>query len=80
MRKPYLKYQADKVITDLVHRAAGSGSQELMIGCEILFSAGLASRELTLVGRGLTMEFQATPALSTCLDLTAAPNTKHTKS
>jgi hypothetical protein len=51
-----------------------------MIGCEILFAAGLASRELVLVKRELTLKFEATPALASRLKLLTAPDTKHTKS
>jgi hypothetical protein len=80
MRKPDVEYQADDIIIGFVRHAAGSGTQEVMIGCEILFAAGLASRDLILVERELTMKFEATPALATRLEHLTAPVTKHKKS
>jgi hypothetical protein len=78
MQLPCVKYQADDIIIDFIHRAAGRGSQDVMIGCEILFAAGLASRELILIQRQLTMKFEATPPLASRLELLKAPDTKRT--
>lgn len=75
MRKPYVEYQADDVTIDFIRHVAGSGSQELMIGCEVLLAAGLVSRELTLIGRDLTMKFIATSTLANCLERLTAPDT-----
>ncbi len=69
MQKPYVEYDADEVIENFISEAAGTGTQEFMIGCEVLFAAGLVARDLALVGRKLTMKFQATPVLKQRLDL-----------
>lgn len=78
MRKPDVYYQTDDVINSFILNAVGSGSQDVMIGCEILFAAGLASRDLVLVERELTMTFKATPALASCLERLTAPDKKRT--
>lgn len=69
MRRPTVDYDADEIILDFIQLSAGSGSQEIMIGCEILFAAGLASRNLILTGRLLTLQFAATPTLASRLQL-----------
>ena len=69
MRKPYVDYNADETIVDFIQLSAGHGSQETMIGCEILFAAGLASRDVLVTKYELTLQFTATPALASRLQL-----------
>jgi hypothetical protein len=76
MRKPDVYYQPDDVINSFIRNAVGSESQDVMIGCENRFAAGLASRDLVLVKRELTMKFEATPALTSCIKHLAAPDNK----
>ena len=69
MQKPYVEYNYDEIVLDFIQIVAGTSAQDLMIGCELLFGAGLATRELALVGRKLTVKFTATPDLEKRYDL-----------
>ena len=54
MRKPYVSYSLDETITKFIRKVVGDSFQDRMVGSEILFCAGLASRELTLIDNQLT--------------------------
>lgn len=76
MRKPDVEYQADESVLGLIRLATGSSSQDVIIGCEVLFAAGLASRELILIKRKLTLKFRGTPALASRLEQLTQPSPK----
>ena len=67
MRKPEVMYDPDESIKEFIRGVVGSSTQHIMIGSEILFSAGLASREVTLLNGRLTIHFCASPALKSRL-------------
>jgi hypothetical protein len=69
MRKPNIKYNPDETVTKFIREVVGDTEQDCMIGSEILFSAGLASRELILVDGRLTIHFRASPALKSRLEI-----------
>lgn len=74
MRKPDVKYQADELVLGLIRLATGFSSQDIIIGCEVLFAAGLASRELSLIERKLTLKFHGTPVLASRLEQLTKPS------
>jgi hypothetical protein len=63
MRSPTVTFSPDDTIKEFIGKAVGSSNQDIMIGSEILFAAGLASRELTLFNGWLTIHFLATAGL-----------------
>ena len=69
MRKPDVTYDPDETITKFIRKVVGDSWQDHMIGSEILFGTGLASRELTLLDGQLTIHFRASPALKSRLDV-----------
>ena len=68
MQKPYVNYDPDETIKEFIGKVVGSSTQDIMIGSEILFGTGLASRELTLSDGTLTINFRASPALKSRLE------------
>jgi hypothetical protein len=50
MRTPTVTFSPDDTIKEFIRKVVGSSTQDMMIGSEILFAAGLASRELSLFG------------------------------
>jgi hypothetical protein len=68
MRKPYVSYSLDETITKFIRKVVGDSFQDRMVGSEILFCAGLASRELTLIDNQLMIHFHASPALKSRLE------------
>ena len=69
MRKPNVKYNPDETITKFIREVVGDTEQDYMIGSEILFGTGLASRELILLDGRLTIHFRASPALNSRLEI-----------
>ena len=68
MQKPYVMYDPDETIEEFIRKVVGSSTQDIMIGSEILFGTGLASRELTLVDGTLKIHFRAGQALKSRLE------------
>jgi hypothetical protein len=77
MRKPDVTYNPDETIKKFIRKFVGSSDQDLMIGSEILFGAGLASRELTLLDGRLTIHFRASPAFESRLVTLQHDRVKH---
>jgi hypothetical protein len=69
MRMPAVTINPDETIQKFIRKVVGSSFQDLMIGSEILFGAGLALRELTLLDGRLTIHFRASPALKSRLEI-----------
>ena len=67
MRTPTVTFSPDDTIKEFIWKIVGNSTQDVMIGSELLFAAGLASRELTLFGGRLTIHFRATAGLETRL-------------
>ena len=68
MQKPFVKYDPDETIKEFIRKVVGSSTQDIMIGSEILFGTGLASRELTLSDGMLKIHLRASPALKSRLE------------
>jgi hypothetical protein len=69
MRKPHVTYNPDETIAKFIRKVVGDTEQDCMIGSEILFGTGLASRQLTLLDGRLTIHFRASPALKIRLEI-----------
>jgi hypothetical protein len=67
MRSPTVTFSPDDTIKEFIRKVVGTSNQDIMIGSEILFAAGLVSRELSLFDGLLTVHFQATAGLETRL-------------
>jgi hypothetical protein len=63
MRTPTVTLSADDTIKEFIRNVTGGSTQDMMIGSEVLFAAGLAFRELSLLGGRLTIHFRATAGL-----------------
>ena len=68
MRTPPVTFYPDETIKEFIEQVVGTSTQDIMIGSEILFGAGLALREVTLVKGRLTIHFHSTPALKSRLE------------
>ena len=68
MRTPVVTFSPDDTIKEFIRKVVGTSTQDLMIGSEVLFGAGLASRELTLLDGQLTIHFRASPGLQSRLE------------
>lgn len=67
MRTPTVTFSPDDTIKRFIRDVVGGSTQDMMIGSEVLFAAGLASRELSLLGDRLSIQFRATAALESRL-------------
>ena len=67
MRTPVVAFSPDDTIKEFLRKVVGTSTQDVMIGSEVLFGAGLVSRELTLLDGRLTIHFRAGPGLQSRL-------------
>ena len=63
MRLPNVVLDPDEMIQQFIRKNVGTSSQDIMIATQVLFAAGLISREMTLIDDQLTLHFRSVPGL-----------------